>query len=279
MTAEIMIVSIAICCFAIASVIALTQLFRPNEQSDKYILIFSVCGFIPVVLLLVLHSIKQGRLPAFGRFEAISFYSMAVFLSYLILTLRYRLKGISALVLPFVTVFLAAAAAGLNEELTLSAKWPAGWLVLHIITAFAGYGLFTTSGILAACYIIQDHNLKHKKLGRALANMPSLETLDKVMRRQIGTGFTMFTASIVFGIIMARQATNSSEWIGDAKVAATATTWFVYAVLLHLRTTADRHGKKIAFVTIAGLFFVLFAFFGVHMIAESAHDFIVPPGN
>lgn len=80
---------------------------------------------------------------------------------------------------------------------------------------------------------------------------------------------------------MVRLSAEAEKWITDPKVMATAATWIAYAILVHMRTRADRHGKKVALATIAGLFFVLFTFFGVHLIAESVHDFVLatPTGN
>jgi ABC-type transport system involved in cytochrome c biogenesis permease subunit len=85
----------------------------------------------------------------------------------------------------------------------------------------------------------------------------------------------MLTISIVAGAVMLHLSGNAQAWLTDPKIAATAAMWIAYAVLMHMRTSADRHGRRLALATIVGLFFLLFTFVGVHLIAESIHDFVL----
>jgi ABC-type transport system involved in cytochrome c biogenesis permease subunit len=96
------------------------------------------------------------------------------------------------------------------------------------------------------------------------------------MHRQMGIGFLMLTASIVFGVRLVDLSGGGAEWFSDPKVAATLATWCVYALLLHLRGNVDRHGRKMAVATLIGLSLILFTFVGVHLLAESRHSFVLP---
>ncbi|OVE73872.1 hypothetical protein BVX94_02520, partial [bacterium B17] len=236
----------------------------------------TIIAVLPFIILLAMHATRDGRIPAFGRFESITWYSLSLTLAYLHLSFKHKLQGISGILLPLVTVMLILAAPGVNLKYSTDTSWPAIWLSLHVVTAFIGYALFSLAGILAGCYLIQDNNLKQKRFGNVFERLPSLETLDSLMRRQIAFAFITFTASIVFGIVLIQYSGNANDWYTDPKIAATAATWFVYAILLHLRTGGDRHGKKIAIATILGILLVIFTFIGVHMIAESTHDFVTP---
>jgi ABC-type transport system involved in cytochrome c biogenesis permease subunit len=272
-------VAIAFC--GVASAVALAQLARQRPFTEKPVLALSACSVTAIIFLLALRGLQYGKIPVFGRLEALSLYSIALFISYMNMAARNNLKGVSAIVLPLITLVMAIALPAINDvPIAPDAAWPTLLLSLHVSTAFIGYGFFTTASILALIYLIQDNNLKRKRFGATYENFPSLENLDSLMRRQIGLAFITFTASIAFGVVMAHRTADVAKWIMDPKAAATAATWIVYAILLHLRTKGDQHGRKIALATIAGLLFVLFTFFGVHIVTESSHSFIITPtGN
>jgi ABC-type transport system involved in cytochrome c biogenesis permease subunit len=60
----------------------------------------------------------------------------------------------------------------------------------------------------------------------------------------------------------------------DPKIIATLVTWALYAVLVHMRANAGRHGTRLALFTLLGLAFVLFSMVGVHLFAQSVHGFV-----
>ena len=99
------------------------------------------------------------------------------------------------------------------------------------------------------------------------------------MATQIGAAFIMLTLSVAFGARLVHLSGGGAEWLRDPKVLSTLATWGIYAVLMHMRTNADRHGKGMAVIALVGLLFVLFSFLGVHVVAESIHGFVVGGGT
>jgi len=89
----------------------------------------------------------------------------------------------------------------------------------------------------------------------------------------------------VAGILLCGLAAVLSVWrlargggrtdIGAQLLMTTAVTWGVYAILMHMRGGGCRHGRGMALLTLLGLLFLLFSFLGIHLFAESAHDFIM----
>ena len=150
------------------------------------------------------------------------------------------------------------------------------WLALHVATAFFGYGFFTVGSALAVSYLMQDFNLKHKRLGHVFDRLPSLETADRAMRRQIKVAFTLFTVSVLMGVRLTHIAEWQTKLLTDPKIVTVLLTWVLYAGLLVFCAYSHRHGKKIAQVTVLGLILVLFSFLGIHALADSAHDFATP---
>jgi ABC-type uncharacterized transport system permease subunit len=128
-------------------------------------------------------------------------------------------------------------------------------------------------------YLVQDYNMKQKKFGPVWERLPSLETLDHLMSRLVGMAFLLLTLSVVLGCGLVHRAGGGDRWITDPKVAAVAAVWILFAVLVHMRASADRHGRGVAILTVAGLAVVLFAFIGVHFVADSLHAFLSVRGG
>lgn len=279
MNLDTILIILGLGCYGIASLLALIRLARADSDSERVILLGAALGAAAFGVLLLLHGLRAGRLPAFGRFESLTCYALAVTVAFLTRAAEHRMRGMAGIVLPYATVMLALAVPGVRHEMPPTGAVQNVWLGLHVITAFAGYALFTMSGFFAVAYLIQDHNPKHKRFGAAFERLPSLGVLDHWMYRQMGIAFLMLTVSIAFGIRLVDLWGGGREWFSDPKVAATCATWAVYAVLLHLRGNVRRHGRKIALATIAGLLFVLFTFFGVHLLVDSRHSFVLIPGE
>jgi len=274
-TVEIILTAIGIGLYGLASILAVLSFVRPMPATERWVLSITIMGAVSLAVVLAIHGISAGRLPAFGRFEALTCYALAITGAYLHMATRHRMPGISAILIPYVTAILVVAVPGVSAEMDSIPKIHNIWLSMHISAAFVAYSLFTLAGILAAAYIVQDYNLKHKHFGIMFERLPALETLDDLIHRQIGFAFLMLTVSIGIGVVLTRLAGNQKEWLADPKIIATIATWFLYAFLLHLRMYAKRRGKKIAWATIIGLVCILFTFVGIHLVTDCVHDFVL----
>ena len=272
---ETILTGLAVALYVVAAVPAVASLFVPTARGERWVVLLTAVGGIALATVLVMHGVRDGRLPAFGRFEAVACYTLATVAAYIYIATRYRVRGISGFLVPYLAVLLAAAAPSVALRTETLPATAGLWLGLHILTAFVGYGLFTLASVLAVAYLVQDSNLKHKRLGTVFETLPSLGALDHLMSRQIASAFLMLTVSIGAGVLLAYTTGRQAEWLADPKVMATAMMWLVYAFLLHLRIYSGRHGTRIAWATLAGLACVLFTFFGVHLVADSVHDFVL----
>ena len=271
--AEPLLVGLGVVLFCLASILSVARLTGHTGSGERPVFALLGGAVLSLAVVLVLHGIEAARLPAFGRFEALSLYSLFVVVVYVYSALRHRLRGVSGILVPYTTIVLLAGISASRKQVTLPAESDTFWLGLHVCTAFFAYALCTLAGMLAIAYVLQDNNLKNKHFGAAFHRLPPLETLDHLMSREIGAAFLMLTISLVFGAHLVRLSGGGNEWLKDPKIIATVATWGVYAVLMHMRTRSDRHGRGMAFITIIGLVFVLFSFIGVHIISDSVHGF------
>jgi len=261
--------------YVVASVLAVASLLRRRGLLPGAVAFFSGAGACCLCAVLLVHAVQARFVSAFSRFDALTGYGVAVTAAFLLMARRKRVWGVAAFLLPFVTVMVLAGFAGGRGPAAAPAPAQRVWLALHVTTAFIAYALFSLAGVLSVAYLVQDHNLKRKRLGLVFERLPALETLDQLMSRQVGFAFLLLTVSIALGFTLVRLSGGGSEWLTDPKVASTVATWAVYAVLVHLRASIGRHGKGVALMTIFGFACVLFTFVGVHVVTHSMHGFML----
>lgn len=269
-----MVAVLGVGCYVAAAGLALASLLRPRSRGEGAALGLMAVGAVGLAAVMAARGVLAGSIPTFNRFEALTGYVLALTAAYFVLMLTRPARGLASFLTPYAAILLLL---GLPAYATTGGDLPplqGSWLTIHVVLAFAGYALLSLASVLAAAYLVQDGNLKHKRLGLVWERLPALETLDHLMGRLVGLGFLLLTGAILLGITLIRQTGGGEEWIADPKVGATAVTWIVFAVLVHLRASSRRHGRSMALVTVAGLACLLFAFIGVHVISHTVHGFV-----
>lgn len=258
----------------LATISSIWCLGRRGQKAERVTQVLLVLAAALAAGWLAAHAVRAGRFPAFGLSEALFLYGLAVLVSHLYTTFRHRVRGLSLILAPYVTLLVLAALVAIGQPVAMPAQAGRSWVAAHVCAAFLAYAMCTTSAMLGAVYLLQDNNLKRKRFGPSFELLPALEALDHLMSRQIGAAFLMLTVAAALGVHLVRVRGGGGEWATDPKIVATGTTWLIYAVLMHMRTSRAFHGRRLALVTLAGILLVLFSFLGVHLVASSEHDFI-----
>lgn len=273
MDIEFAVAVLGVGCYVASSLLAVVSLFGIKPRGERAALALMAVGGIALAGVLVWSGVRAASIPAFNRFDALTCYALTISGAYLLLTAHRYTRGIAGVLIPYATIVILCGVSALGSDAGLPSPAQGPWLVLHVLTAYAAYGVFTLAGINAAVYLMQDSSLKHKRFGVVWERLPSLETLDHLMSRLVGLAFLLFSIAIVTGFILVHASGGADAWFTDPKVGASVATWILLAVLVHMRASADRHGRGVALVTVAGLACMLFAFIGVHLIANSMHTF------
>ena len=121
-------------------------------------------------------------------------------------------------------------------------------------------------------YLIQERQLKAKKIGAITQRLPSLNVLDDLSYQSLTYGFPLLTLGIITGAIWAEYAWGR-YWNWDPKETWSLITWLLYAALLHQRLTVGWRGRKAAIMAIVGFLAVLFTFLGVNLILPGLHTY------
>jgi cytochrome c-type biogenesis protein CcsB len=204
--------------------------------------------------------------------EASSFFAWCIVLIYFFLEYRYKIGIMGSFILPIVFVMMLSSSMLPRGIKPLSPVLQSYWLGIHTALAFLGNAAFAVAFGIGIMYLLQEHYLKSKHLGGLFQKLPSLQVLDEINYRLITIGFPLLTLAIISGALWAESAWGRF-WRWDPKEIWSLITWFIYALILHMRLTAGWRKKRAAILSVIGFIVVLFTFFGVNLLLKSLHSF------
>jgi ABC-type uncharacterized transport system permease subunit len=189
-----------------------------------------------------------GRIPVGSYFETLSLCALLIALVFLVVEWRYRFASTSVVLFPLVFAMTLVAASGPPGP---DASFRGYWLVVHILLVLAGYAVLLLTAIASVAYLIQERRLKRKQSSSLLERLPPLGTLDTLISRSLGVGFTFITLGLIFGILWA--SLQGTRWLGDARITLSLLTWALLLVTILLRASAGWRGRKAAVLALSVL--------------------------
>jgi len=243
-----------------------------KERGAKLGRMFLLIGVILHALGFGTRYAAAGYTPITDLFESLSFFSMAIAGVFLVVEVRFHLRVLGAFVAPlafamgFFPAFLPGEIAGLPPALN------SYWLPVHVLLLFIGDAVFAVAFGAGVMYLLQERQVKGKKMGAIFRRLPSLEVLDEINYKCLTVGFPLLTLGIITGSIWAEYAWGS-YWSWDPKETWSLITWILYAALLHARLTVGWRGRKAAILAIVGFCAVLFTFLGVNLLLPGLHSY------
>lgn len=156
-----------------------------------------------------------------------------------------RLDVTGAFVAPLTLLLLVAS--------RVSAERPAGHLggavlALHVASVLTGTAAFTLAFVMALAYLLQERQVKKKRLGGVFQRLPPLDVLDAVGYRCVAVGLPALTLGIVTGLFVGARGAGAVVWQQYVGMGA----WVLFAGVLVLRLAAGWRGRRAAIGTILG---------------------------
>ena len=229
----------------------------------------------------IIHAITIGvrwvrlwHAPFTGMGESLSFLAMLLSGSFLLFQYGHKVKNLGAFVTPIIMLITVASVTLIDHSISyLPPALRSIWLPIHAGLCLVSYAILTLSFSLSVMYLVQEWQIKHKRLGAIFRRLPSLETLDIMAGRSLKVGFPLLTLGIITGAIWAEKAWGA-YWSWDPKETWSLITWLVYAALLHQRLTVGWRGRRSAVMTIIGFMVLVFTFFGVTYLLTGMHSYV-----
>lgn len=231
-----------------------------------------VTGFVFHTVFLVFRYYSLGTAPVLNLKSSLSFFSWTILCAYLIFQMRFRLRILGSFVVPFAVFIMIISSTMPWMEGPVKPMFKSIWLTIHVTTIFMGDGLFAIMFLVAIMYLIQEYQIKNKRLGSFYSRLPSLATLDGLNYTALIYGFTMLTVGMITGSMYAQYAFGT-YWQWDPKEVWSLITWLGYAVLLHQRLTVGWRGRRAAIMAIFCFSVLIFTFLGVSLIHGGYHSF------
>lgn len=269
---EIMSFELALTCYFAATIVCVLELFKGTKTTSRIMLSLVVAGFAFHSANIIARYVLSGHIPIANLHEASSFFSWCIVLLFFYLEYRYKLGLLGAFIMPVVFIIMLSSSMLPRKIEPLSPVLQSYWLGIHTVLAFIGDAAFAMAFGIGFMYLIQEHYVKSKHLGGLFKRLPSLQTLDEINYRLITIGFPFLSLAIITGALWAESAWGS-YWRWDPKEVWSLITWFIYALVLHVRLTVGWRGKRAAILSIIGFCAVLFTFFGVNFLLKGLHRF------
>jgi ABC-type uncharacterized transport system permease subunit len=160
---------------------------------------------------------------------------------------RYRLLGLA--VMPPAAALLVVAWAGGGTGIDAPADSDV-LLAIHAGLMLAGLAGLTVAGGMAALYVWEERRLKRRDAGVFRLRLPPLEALDRLSARVALMGLGLLTAGVGVGL------TTLERRDVDAAMAVTIVILAVHAGAALLRREGLLHGRRAAWLQLAGLVLV-----------------------
>ncbi|MGH7441996.1 MAG: cytochrome C assembly family protein [bacterium] len=203
-----------------------------------------------------------GRLPLASGFEAVSFWGLLLTALVVCVEWRHRLGLLGAFLAP-----LSAATLLMGFRFARSASQAVpdlgdARLLAHVALAMLAFALFTVAAGVAGAYLVQERQLKAKRMGILSYELPPLDELERLLYRLARTGVGAFVLSIIAGYTW-RIHLGLPLVSADPKVVFSLAVVAAYALCLVRRWRGSLGGRHFAVACVV-LFLVLF--FGVYLV-------------
>jgi ABC-type transport system involved in cytochrome c biogenesis permease subunit len=246
---------IAVVLYAVGLFSSLTTILRREQSFFTPALRAFAFGLTFHLVSLVERSFAVQHFPADNFFETISFCGFLLGVLFVVAHLRYAFSSLGLFLFPLVFGMALVGALGTPVGGWASVRIRSAWLIVHVMLVISGYASLLIAGGASVFYLVQERQLKTKKLVGGpfgAPSLPALMTLDSLLARTMNLGFVFTTLGVIVIVIWA-FIESGTRWISDPTILISILTWLVYLALIYLRTVSGWRGRRAAFVTLSVL--------------------------
>jgi ABC-type uncharacterized transport system permease subunit len=184
-------------------------------------------GFAFETIFLYQRGQVVGACPITNLFEVLVFLSWSIVLIYLLIGPAYRISLMGAFSSPLVLALLLLAVLAPSEPAAAHGlRNP--WVEFHAALSIIAYGAFGLACIAGVMYLVQERQLKSRRVSELLLNLPPITDLSAVNIRLVLIGFLLLTVAFGAGIAAGMSVTG-------LKTAASILIWLLYGAVLAFR--------------------------------------------
>lgn len=200
--------------------------------------------------------LSVGNTPITTYHEAFFFFAWAMTAAYLSFRWRYTVKNFGTFVSLLIFALLVASAFASREIIPLEPALQSIWLPIHAGISLFAYGFLGLAFCGGLMYLLQERELKSRKLGYFFSRLPSLDALDQLNSHCLAVGFIFLTLGMISGILWSKQAWGT-YWRWNPKEVCSLIIWFIYLAQIHQRFTVGWRGRRAALMNVGGFTVIL----------------------
>ncbi|RKX60917.1 MAG: hypothetical protein DRP29_01740 [Thermodesulfobacteriota bacterium] len=146
------------------------------------------------------------------------------------------------------------------------------WFPIHVFSSLFSHGFLIFGVIISIMYILQEREIKKKRLGVFFKKLPPLNYLDKLIEECLYLGFILLTIGMISGVMWSEIAFGEF-WRWSPKEVITLILWLIYAMLIHQRILIGWRGKKAAYMFIVGFGIWFISIFVINLMIGGFHTY------
>ncbi|MBV8809338.1 MAG: cytochrome c biogenesis protein CcsA [Acidobacteriaceae bacterium] len=231
---------------------ALIYLFRKSTRLFLPALIAFSAGTVFHLVSIIELWAESGHLPLNNFYETSSICAFVIAVLFLLGYTVYRISIFGVCIFPLIFFMTLIGATEFPVAAWTNVYIRNAWLIIHISTVLIGYAALIFAAVASIYYLLQERQLKHKKVMPSANSLPPLATLDRIITQSMNAGFVFITIGTITGVIWA-FIESGTNWIGDPKIAFFLFTWAFYLAMIFLRVSAGWRGRRIAWLTVSVL--------------------------
>jgi len=227
-----------------------------KKQVQKTARLLLVVSWVLQSAYIVSRYLTIGNTPITTYHEAVFFFAWATTSAYVSFRWRYTVKNFGTFASVLIFALLAASAFASREIIPLEPALQSLWLPVHAGISLIAYGFLALAFCGGVMYLLQERELKSRKLGYFFSRLPSLDSLDQLNSHCLAVGFSFLTLGMIAGILWSKQAWGV-YWRWNPKEVCSLLIWFIYLVQIHQRFTVGWRGRRAAVMIVGGFGVVL----------------------
>ena len=222
-----------------------------KNQAQKVARLLLISSWILQSAYIISRYLSIGNTPITTYHEAIFFFAWATTTAYFSFRWRYTVKNFGTFASFLIGALLVASAFASREIIPLEPALQSLWLPVHAGISLIAYGFLGLAFCGGIMYLLQERELKSRKLGYFFSRLPSLDSLDQLNSHCLAAGFTFLTLGMIAGILWSKQAWGF-YWRWNPKEVCSLIIWFIYLVQIHQRFTVGWRGRRAAMMNVGG---------------------------
>lgn len=257
---------VAVVFYGISTLYAVFLWRRGFRRDDRVSLFLLLGGLAFHITAMMMRGVSFARCPVSNLFEASMFVGWAMAVAAVVTGLVPRFGFVPVVASP---VLFGLGVFGLMPPLDATIAEPPIWkglASLHASLTLLAYGALGLAALAAAMFLMQEHDLKHRKMRAFAAFIPSIQRLEKVSWRLLLAGFGLLTVGLMMGAGWLRHD-KGSVFQPDAKVVWSVVVWVAYLAMILLRWRAARGGRRFAWSVVGAFAFVMLTFWGTNLLS------------